>query len=60
MSADEQTLYFSYSREDDPLGAPTLSYMSFNLESLQKKNFTVFINTYEGQRKFEFEKEGEE
>ncbi|MFA6360756.1 MAG: NigD-like C-terminal domain-containing protein [Dysgonamonadaceae bacterium] len=59
MSADEQTLYFSYSREDDPLGAPTLSYMSFNLESLQKKNFTVFINTYEGQRKFEFEKEGE-
>lgn len=58
MNADEQTLYFSYSRENDPPGAPTLTYLSFNLKSLQKKDFTVYINTYEGERKFELEKEG--
>ena len=54
MNADEQTLYFSYSREDDPAGAPTLTYLSFNLESLLKNNFTVYINTYKGKRKLQF------
>ena len=55
MNVNEQTLYFSYSREDDPAGAPTLTYLSFNLESLQKKNFTVYINTYKGKRKLQFQ-----
>ena len=55
MKANEQALYFSYSREDDPAGAPTLTYMSFNLESLQKKDFTVYINTYKGKRKLQFQ-----
>ena len=54
MQADKPTLFFSYSRADDPPGAPTLSYLSFNLESLQKQDFTIYINTYDGERKFEF------
>ena len=54
INSVEQTLYFSYSREDDPAGAPNLNYLSFNLESLQKKNFIVYINTYTGKRKLEF------
>lgn len=54
INAEVQTLYFSYSREDDPVGAPTLMYLSFNLESLQDENFSVYINTYKGERKFVF------
>lgn len=53
MQAGKPTLYFSYSRGEDPPGAPTLTYLSFNIESLQKKNFTIYINTDEGERKFE-------
>lgn len=51
--AEEPTFYFSYSREEDPPGAPTLTYLSFDLEKLENKNFTVIINTYEGVRKFD-------
>lgn len=54
MDADENNLYFIYSREDDPLGAPTLRYISFNLEKLQKQNFTIHINTYDEERVFSF------
>lgn len=50
----EPTLYFSYSREDDPAGAPTLTYLSFNIESLQKKNFIIYVNTTTGMRGFDF------
>lgn len=52
--ATTPTLYFSYSRKDDPPGAPTLTYLSFNLKSLEKKDFTIYINTYDGERKFDF------
>ena len=52
--ANETTFYFSYSREEDPPGAPTLTYLSFDLEKLQDKNFTVIVNTYEGVRKYKF------
>lgn len=51
--AKETTFYFSYSREEDPPGAPTQTYLSFNMEELQDKNFTVIVNTYKGVRKFE-------
>lgn len=55
MQANKPTLYFMYSREDDPEGAPTRRYLSFDLESLQKeKDFTICINTYKGERKFNF------
>ena len=55
MEADEPTLYFSYSREEDPPGAPTLTYLSFDLNSLESDTpFIVYVNTYEGMRKFEF------
>ena len=54
MNTDKPTLYFSYSRRDDPPGAPTLTYSSFNLESLQGQDFTIYINTHEGERKFDF------
>ena len=57
MNATHQTLYFSYSREDDPAGAPTLMYLSFNLENLQDENFRVYINTNEGEREFLFSKD---
>ena len=50
--AAKPTLYFSYSRVEDPPGAPTLTYLSFNLESLQEKEFTIHINTYDGFREF--------
>lgn len=54
MQADKPTLYFSYSRGEDPAGAPTLTYLSFNIESLQKQDFTIYINTADdGERKFE-------
>ena len=53
MQAEKPTLYFSYSRGDDPAGAPTLSYLSFNLESLQQEDFTIYIHTYEGIRKID-------
>ena len=53
MQAEKPTLFFSYSRRDDPPGAPNLSYASFNLESLNKQDFTIYINTYDGERKFE-------
>lgn len=52
--AGKPTLFFSYSRADDPPGAPTLNYLSFNIASLQKQDFTIYINTYDGERKFEF------
>jgi hypothetical protein len=50
--AAKPTLYFSYSRGEDPPGAPTLTYLSFNLESLKEKEFTIHINTYDGFREF--------
>jgi len=53
IEAEETTFYFSYSREEDPPGAPTQTYLSFNMEELQDKNFTVIVNTYDGVRKFE-------
>lgn len=54
MSAIEPTLYFSYSREDDPAGAPVLNYLSFDLRSLKGETFAVYLNTYEEMRKFTF------
>lgn len=54
MQAEKPTLFFSYSRRDDPPGAPNLSYASFYLGSLNKQDFTIHINTYDGERKFEF------
>jgi hypothetical protein len=54
MQADKPTLFFSYSKADDPAGAPTLTYLSFDIESLQKQAFNIYINTYDGERKFEF------
>ena len=54
VSAEEPTLYFSYSREDDPAGAPVLNYLSFDLRSLGNEPFTVYVNTYEKMRKFTF------
>lgn len=56
MGATKPTLYFSYSRGEDPPGAPTLNYLSFNLKSLQEKEFTLYINTYDGVRKLELQK----
>lgn len=53
MQAEKPTLFFSYSRRDDPPGAPNLSYASFNLESLYKQDFTIYINTYDGERKYD-------
>lgn len=50
--AAKPTLYFSYSRGEDPPGAPTLTYLSFDLGSLQEKEFTIHINTYDGVREF--------
>lgn len=56
IDAAETTLYFSYSRGDDPPGAPILNYLSFDLKSLEKKSsFTVYVNSYEGIREFEFQ-----
>lgn len=52
-SIDDKILYFSYSRENDPQGAPTLSYLSFDIKELEKKSFSIIINTYEGVRKIE-------
>ena len=54
MRVGKPTLYFSYSRGEDPPGAPTLTYLSFSLERLQKQDFTIYINTDDGERKFEF------
>lgn len=55
MEAAEPTLYFSYSREDDPPGAPTLTYLSFDLNSLKRDiPFTMYVNTYDGVREFTF------
>lgn len=55
MQAEEPTLYFSYSRQDDPPGAPTLTYLSFDLKGLESGTpFTVHVNTEQGMREFEF------
>lgn len=55
LQSEKPTLYFMYSREDDPAGAPTRRYLSFDLESLNKEEeFIIYINTYEGERKFNF------
>lgn len=54
MQLDIPMLYFKYSRLDDPPGAPTLKYLSFDIESLQDENFSIYINTYQGERKFDF------
>lgn len=51
---NSSTLYFKYSRLDDPPGAPTLTYLSFDIENLQNENLSVYINTHEGERKFDF------
>ena len=50
--AEEPTFHFSYSREKNPPGAPTQTYLSFNMEKLEDENFTVIITTYEGVRKY--------
>lgn len=52
-NAEKPTLYLSYSREDDPAGAPTRMYLSFNLGDLENENFTVYIDTYDGKRRFD-------
>lgn len=52
MKAEKPTLYLSYSREDDPAGAPTQMYLSFNLGNLQNEDLTVYINTNDGKRKY--------
>ncbi len=54
ITAKEPTLYFSYSREEDPPGAPVLTYLSFDLRNLEKETFTVYVNTYEKMREFTF------
>lgn len=54
MQFDIPILYFKYSRLDDPPGAPTLKYLSFDIENLQDENFSIYINTHEGKRKFDF------
>ena len=54
VNAIVPTLYFSYSREDDPPGAPTLTYLSFDLKSLGDEDFIVYVNTYDSMRKFTF------
>lgn len=51
--ADKPTLYFMYSRLDDPPGAPTLRHLSFNLDGLEKEDFAIYINTNKGERRFE-------
>ncbi|NLZ94228.1 MAG: hypothetical protein GX921_00175 [Bacteroidales bacterium] len=53
MQTEKPTLYLSYSRKDDPAGAPTLMHSSFNLENLQNESFIVYIDTYNGRRKFD-------
>lgn len=53
MNAEKPTLYLNYSREDDPAGAPTRMYLSFNLGNLQNEDLTVYINTYDGNRKYD-------
>lgn len=56
FNAEKPTLYFSYSREDDPPGAPTLTYLSFDLSSLDKNtSFIVYVNTDEGMQKRELQ-----
>lgn len=52
--SNSNKLYLIYSREDDPAGAPTLRHLSFNVESLLNEGFTVYINTNNGERKFDF------
>lgn len=52
--AEQTTLYFSYTRGEDPSGAPTLIYLSFDLEGLEENEFTILIHTDEGVRKFMF------
>ena len=55
MHSEKPKLYFMYSRDADPAGAPTLRYLSFDLGSLQKnEDFTIYVNTYEGERQFNF------
>lgn len=51
--ADKPTLYFMYSRLEDPPGAPTLRHLSFNLDGLEKEDFAIYINTNRGERRFE-------
>ena len=52
-NAEKPTLYLSYSREDDPAGAPTRMYLSFNLGDLPNEDFIVYIDTYDGKRRFD-------
>ncbi len=54
MEAEQPTLYLSYTRNDDPPGAPMLTYSSFKLEGLQNQDFTIYINTHEGEHKYEY------
>lgn len=51
-SEENTKLYLSYSREDDPVGAPTQMYASFKLDKLQNKPLSIFIKTYDGERKY--------
>lgn len=55
-NAERPTLHFSYSREDDPLGAPTQTYLSFDLSSLENEtHFIVYVNTDKGMQMHELQ-----
>lgn len=48
-------LYFSHSKEEDPLGYPQIMYLSFLISSIREEDrdytpFKLFINTFDGQR----------
>jgi len=43
-----------YKGENDPPGAPTLTYLSFDLKSLEDEEFIVYVNTYDSMREFIF------
>lgn len=56
LKAEKPTLYFSYSREDDPPGAPTQTYLSFDLSSLENKtSFIIYVNTDKGMKRYELQ-----
>ena len=54
--ATQPTLHFSYSRGEDPPGAPTLTYVSFNLENSQETEFTLYVHTYDSLRRVSVER----
>lgn len=52
-SQDKTNLYLSYSRENDPPGAPTKMYVSFKLGALQNNKISIFIETDKGERRYD-------